>query len=257
MPTKIEWTDETWNPVTGCTKVSEGCKFCYAERLSKRFGQDFDVTLHPDRLGIPLRWRKPRRVFVVSMGDLFHEDVPDQFIDKVFAVMALTPWHTYQVLTKRPERIVSYINAANRRERITKGYGPLEAALTGEQWNIGGGWGVDPGAMPWPLPNVWLGVSVENQEAADERIPLLLETPAAVRFVSCEPLLSGLDLRDPVQDWGSGYAGEWDWLGHRFEPEHIPGLYGNPFCKVCGNKEPAPLHKGCLDWVIVGGESAG
>ncbi len=161
---KIEWTDAVWNPVTGCTKVSQGCKHCYAERFAKRQGYDFSqVELHPERLEIPLNWRKPKRVFVDSMSDLFHPNVPDYFIGKVFEIMNLAYNHTFQILTKRPERMVVF--ATTFRDFV----------------------GI--------LPNVWLGVSVENQKAADERIPLLLQTPAAVRFVSCEPLLGQIDIQ--------------------------------------------------------------
>lgn len=177
--TKIEWTDATWNPVTGCAKVSQGCKNCYAERDWKRlsampqtvyFGRKFtDVATHNDRLGQPLRWKRPRRIFVNSMSDLFHLDVPDDFIERVFAVMAHAKQHTFQVLTKRPDRmrhVARYIADINGR----------------------------------PLPNVWLGVSVEDQETADERIPILLDTPAAVRWISAEPLLGPINLHERL-DW--------------------------------------------------------
>lgn len=158
--TRIEWTDATWNPVTGCTKVSQGCKHCYAERLAKRlqamgsarYRNGFAVTLHPEVLELPLRWRKPQRIFVNSMGDLFHPAVPDAFLAAVFAVMARAPWHRFQVLTKRPER------AAQLADRL-----------------------------PWP-PHVWLGTSVESAAVVD-RIQWLTRCPAAVRFLSCEPLL--------------------------------------------------------------------
>ncbi len=160
---KIEWTDATWNPVTGCNKVSPGCKFCYAERLSKRlkatgmakYRNGFAVTLHSDTLEIPLRWRKPRSIFVNSMSDLFHDEVPDDFIAAVFDVMARAHWHRYQVLTKRPERVVRL----NSR-------------------------------LPWPA-QVWQGVSVENADYA-HRIDALRETGAAVKFLSLEPLLGPL-----------------------------------------------------------------
>ena len=160
---KIEWTDATWNPVTGCNKVSPGCKHCYAERLSKRlkatgmakYRNGFAVTLHPDTLDIPLRWRKPRSIFVNSMSDLFHDEVPDDFIGAVFDVMARADWHRYQVLTKRPERVAS-LNSA----------------------------------LPWPA-QVWQGVSVENRDYA-HRIDLLRDTSAAVKFLSLEPLLGPL-----------------------------------------------------------------
>jgi protein gp37 len=174
--TKIEWTDEVFNPVTGCTKISEGCTHCYAETMCRRFWKQWDrepppdhfkVKLHPDRLGQPLRWKKPRRIFVCSMGDLFHEDVSDGFLDRVWQTMRKAKQHTFLVLTKRPERMRHAIDWLD--------YVP-DGSLT--------------------LPNVHLGVTVENQEAADERIPLLLQTPAAVRFVSCEPLLSEIDLSE-------------------------------------------------------------
>ena len=176
--TAIEWATDVWNPVTGCDRVSPGCANCYAAKMAARLkamgdpryqkdgarasGPGFGVTLHPDLLDLPLRWKKPRMVFVNSMSDLFHEDVPDWYIDRVFMVMARAPQHTFQVLTKRPMRARQWAKEA-------------QEAL--------------------PLGNVWLGVSVENQRWANERIPLLLGTPAAVRFVSCEPLLGPLDLR--------------------------------------------------------------
>ena len=160
---KIEWTDATWNPVTGCSKVSPGCKRCYAERLSKRlkatgmakYRNGFAVTLHPDTLDIPLRWRKPRSIFVNSMSDLFHAEVPDEFIAAVFDVMDRAHWHRYQVLTKRPERVASL-----------------------DSW------------LPWPA-QIWQGVSVENADYA-HRIDLLRATSAAVKFLSLEPLLGPL-----------------------------------------------------------------
>ena len=190
--TGIAWTNATWNPVTGCTKVSQGCKHCYAEREWARlsanpkatayFGRAFtDVACHEDRLDQPLRWQKPRRIFVNSMSDLFHEDVPDAFIDQVFAVMALAERHTFQVLTKRPERLCDYLNAKNREFLI--GERAMPEVSKG-----------DFGLLEWPIKNVWLGVSVEDQSTADERIPLLLQTPAALRWVSAEPLLSKIDL---------------------------------------------------------------
>lgn len=184
--TGIEWTDATWNPVTGCTKVSPGCDRCYAETLAERFRgvpghyyeQGFDVVLRPDKLEVPLRWRRPRRVFVNSMSDLFHRDVPDEYIARVFAVMARAPQHTFQVLTKRHGRMRSLLSSA--------AFHNLVNDLPGEPWRP---------LVTFPLPNVWLGVSVEDQQRADLRIPALLDTPATVRFLSCEPLLGPLDLR--------------------------------------------------------------
>jgi protein gp37 len=159
----IEWTDATWNPVTGCTKVSPGCKNCYAERLAARlcamgnprYRNGFAVTLHPDQLTLPLRWRRPKRVFVNSMSDLFHEAVPDEYIRRVFDVMSQAVWHTFQILTKRSDRL---------------------AVLAPD--------------LPWP-PNVWQGVSVENAQYTS-RIADLQTVPAAVRFLSVEPLLGAI-----------------------------------------------------------------
>ena len=246
---RIEWTDATWNPVTGCTKVSAGCKNCYAERMIDKRGaigsvihgpgprEDlalpfFHVLTHPDRLDIPLRWRKPRRVFVCSMGDLFHDDVPDGFIERVFAAMALATRHTFQVLTKRPARMLdwstSVFGARTRACRI----GEAACDTFGLQESHPG----DLDDWPqWPLPNVWLGTSVENQQAADERIPLLLQTPAAVRFVSCEPLLGPVDLTRV------------DFPGLNLAPNFkFDSLRGGG----CNTDTPWRL-----DWVICGGES--
>jgi protein gp37 len=202
----IEWTDSTWNPTTGCTKVSQGCKNCYAERLFPRvYGRQMmqdhyvelpnggmpprpreftDVLCHPERLDQPLRWRKPRRIFVNSMSDLFHEDVPDEFIDDIFAVMALSPRHTFQVLTKRPERMREYLGD-RRREAVYRRWQIWDCSIRNHLY--------EKSFLAWPLPNVWLGTSVEDQETADERIPLLLQTPAAIRFVSYEPALAPVD----------------------------------------------------------------
>lgn len=170
----IEWTDATWNPVSGCTKVSPGCVNCYAEAITLRFrkGGPFlpgfsTITSHRDRLNKPLAWKSPRKIFVNSMSDLFHEDVSDSFIEDVFAIMAEATQHTFQILTKRHERL---------------------SALAPE--------------LEWPS-NVWIGVSVENQHWADNRIPALLEVPANVRFLSVEPLLQQVDLRPHLAgiDW--------------------------------------------------------
>jgi protein gp37 len=159
----IEWTESTWNPVTGCTKISAGCAHCYAERMAKRLkamGQrrycnEFKVTLQPDTLDVPLNWRRPRMIFVNSMSDLFHEDVPADYIAKVFAVMREATWHTFQVLTKRPERA---------------------AELAPD--------------LPWPA-NVWMGTTVENADYL-YRIDPLVRIPAKIRFLSLEPLLGPL-----------------------------------------------------------------
>jgi protein gp37 len=160
VDTGIEWTDATWNPVTGCTKVSPGCKNCYAERLAyrlramgnRRYERGFDITLHPDQLTLPLTWRRPRRIFVNSMSDLFHETIPDDYVQTVFDVMASAHWHVFQILTKRAERLASLVDK-----------------------------------LAWS-PNVWQGVSVENA-GYTSRIAHLRAVPAAVRFLSIEPLL--------------------------------------------------------------------
>lgn len=182
---KIEWTDATWNPVTGCTKVSEGCRNCYMARTVPRFGQDpWKVVLHPERLHHPITWKRPRRIFVNSLSDLFHEDVPDEFILECLTVMAIAKRHTFQVLTKRPDRM---------RKLLSK-WGAEDIYL---YWHSFSG---EPREIySWPLPNVWFGVSIENQETADERIPLLLQTPAEVRFISAEPLLGPVDLSRPLK----------------------------------------------------------
>jgi protein gp37 len=215
----IEWTDATWNPVTGCTKVSLGCDHCYAERIVERFkgkGAFENVTLNEERLEAPLRWRKPRRVFVNSMSDLFHESVPDRYIADVFAVMALAKQHTFQVLTKRHGRMRSLL----RRKAFRTGV--QRAALK----RAGGEapWLVEPW---WPLRNVWLGVSVEDQKWADIRVPALLDTPAAVRFLSCEPLLGPVDILHPYL---------------------VPG-------PDCACERGGSVCDPTIDWVIAGGES--
>lgn len=166
--TGIEWTDKTWNPTTGCDKVSPGCVHCYAEAITKRFPKTFkngfDLTLHPERLTEPLKWRTPSRIFVNSMSDLFHKKVPLDFIQAVFDVIQGTPHHVYQILTKRPERLVE-----------------LAPHLKFHK-------------------NIWLGVSIENQSYVS-RIDLLRQVPANVRFLSCEPLLGSLNLDLTNIDW--------------------------------------------------------
>lgn len=199
----IEWTDATWNPLLGCDKCSEGCKLCYAIRTAWRLQHNPNPTiakayeglvekrpdgslnwtgrinLIPERLREPMGWAKPRRIFVNSQSDLFHPEVPDDYIDQVFAVMAICTRHTFQILTKRPERMKEYLLDPWRLDRIY------------DHWHSFTGSARE--AQGWPLPNVWLGTSVENQKAADSRIPHLVDTPAAVRFLSCEPLLGPVD----------------------------------------------------------------
>lgn len=251
--TNIEWTDATWNPIRGCSRKSAGCGGphgqggCYAEKIAARFsgpGQPFEglahrvggearwtgkVVLVEDKLTEPLRWRRPRRIFVNSVSDLFHENLPDEAIDKVFAVMALAPQHTFQVLTKRADRMREYLTAgdgaAAPQRQIDFLRGRLEAVRRGERTQFDAldhiirvnGWPIYGEAGEWPLPNVWLGVSVENQAAADERIDDLVETPSEVRFLSIEPMLGPVDLHN--------------WISPRFH------------------------HPPQIDWVIAGGES--
>ncbi len=204
--TGIAWTDATWNPLRGCTRVSSGCENCYAEKVAARFsgpGLPYEglatrgparwtgkVRLAEKHLDDPLRWRRPRRIFVNSMSDLFHESVPDEWIDRIFAVMALAPQHTFQVLTKRPGRMRSYLSRDLHAHHLLVAIHGMKATFTERVRAISGKQGVYEG----PLANVHLGVSVEDQATADERIPLLLETPAAVRFISAEPLLGPIDV---------------------------------------------------------------
>jgi len=240
--TKIEWADATWNPVTGCTPVSEGCEHCYAARMAKRlagrFGypkdDPFRVTFHPDRLEEPLHWRKPKKIFVCSMGDLFHEDVPNKWIVAVWSMMAIAPQHTYLILTKRPERMKEFLSTV---DAATPG-GELDFALW-DRWREHNGMH-DHEQPLHPLSNVWLGVTAENQATADERIPVLLDMPAAMRFVSVEPILKPVNLR------GGSYGP--DWL-EGWDVQAVPT--GNPNGEV--DAEQYQTH--VLDWVICGAET--
>lgn len=247
--THIEGADATWNPITGCSVVSAGCRHCYAMRLASTRLRDHqsraglthetsagpvwtgEVRLNEAWLDQPLRWKKPRRIFVCAHGDLFHESVPDEWIDRVFAVMALAPQHTFQVLTKRPARMLSYVT------------GHWHSRLFSHIRSLGQpppGHGVLLSTVNGSLTNVWLGVSVENQGTADERIPLLLDTPAAVRWISAEPLLAPVDLLNCDPDPRlAGHTATATYLGDWWEPGD--GL------------SSAPRHG--LDWVIAGGES--
>lgn len=210
---KIEWTDVTWNPITGCSKISEGCANCYAERMAHRLAgrcgypeapNQFKPTFHKDILSKPLSWRKPRMVFVCSMGDLFHESVPVDWIYEVFRVMEMCQQHTFMLLTKRPEQMRRMIM------------------------------GVVTGYAVEHRKNIWLGVTAENQRRADERIPILLQIPAAVRFVSVEPMLDPVLLTD--MEGPDIYKRRWleDWI--------VPG--GDGSMDTLG-----------LDWVICGAET--
>ena len=212
----IEWTDATWNVVTGCSRVSRGCENCYAERLaatrlkhhpSRRRLVDAngrwtgEVRLNEQWLDQPLRWRKPRNIFVAAHGDLFHENVPDEWLDSIFAIIDLCPRHVFQILTKRPERMRAYMSAFRS-----------------------------------PPPNAWLGVSVEDQPAADLRIDRLLHTLAAIRWISVEPMLGRVDLLHLKPP--------------HCRPTTVDALRG--MRHYAGAAMPAPA---ALDWVVAGGES--
>lgn len=217
--TNIEWTDETWNPIAGCNDVSEGCRHCYARTMAGRLEAmgvakyagltvlqgshrvwTGKISFDEKALLAPLRRKKPTRYFVNSMSDLFHPNVTDAQIDRVFAVMALCPQHTFQVLTKRPGRMLAYLTNEEVQNRWCVAGNPfvVESAIPLEKYADRAMFRDDDGVFrsvfsQWPLPNVWLGVSVEDQKTADGRIPLLLQTPAAVRFISAEPLLGPID----------------------------------------------------------------
>ncbi|MCO5334929.1 MAG: phage Gp37/Gp68 family protein [Pyrinomonadaceae bacterium] len=202
----IEWTDATWNPWHGCHKVSAGCKHCYMFRDKKRFGHDPNVVVRSKDATFyaPLKWKEPRKIFTCSWSDFFIEEA-DEWRDEAFAIMALTPQHTYQILTKRPERMAVYFNDPQVRKNI------YSAAHYGENAILEKGFRLIYNRLEvhdhtWPLPNVWLGVSVEDQRTASVRIPLLLQTPAAVRFLSIEPLLGPVDLTNKGQMCGSYLA---------------------------------------------------
>ena len=239
---RIEWTDATWNPITGCSRVSRGCGGpdgggCYAERLAAtrlrrhpsrrgltdRHGRwTGEVRFQPQWLGQPVRWRKPRRIFVCAHSDLFHERVPDGWIDRVMAVAALAPRHSYQVLTKRPERMREYMRGRRASERIHSVL--VDWLLSGREppvrftrqqrqdcERMAAAWAP---MFRWPMPHVWLGVSAEDQETVNERIVPLLETPAAVRWLSAEPLLEEVyvfDLDGPIDLW-DGQASPLHWV---------------------------------------------
>ena len=269
---KIEWTDATINPVVGCTKVSPACENCYAETMAKRLaamaeadyskGKKLDgktkyrdviehgkwngeISADAPAMLKPLYWKKPRRIFVVSMGDLFHEKVPFDYIAAMFGVMAACPQHTFQVLTKRPKTMRLFFNYIKCESIEAEESGSvicrrkmLKFIYPDAGWNA-----AHSPDLPWPLPNVWLGTTVENQTCADERIPPLLDTPAAVRFVSCEPLLGPIDLCRRFK-----YPICKEWLAAGGDPN----VYG----KYHWRKQAlySVDWKG-LDWVIAGGES--
>ena len=245
--TKIPWADVVWNPVTGCTKISAGCQNCYAERMANtrlrgRYGypadDPFRVTLHPDKLDEPLGWKKPKKVFLCSMGDLFHPDVPFEYIRRVFYRIhnEKAKQHTFMLLTKRPDRMAKFIKEFSswikppeeeRKEHFKEDY-----------------------------KNLWLGATAENQKVANERIPILLNIPAAKRFVSVEPMLGVMNIRKfigPYDCFSCGY------VGYKYK---IKNSTENMKCPKCGTEERDGFgflknnpHKNTLDWVICGAET--
>lgn len=283
--TKIEWTDNSWNPIRArfweiqddgsgkerighhCEKVSEACRNCYAEPINKRLGTGLEYKpgnlYRPEREGYNngeakvfldervllemLRWRKPRRIFVCSMTDLFGDWVPDEWIDRVFAVMALAPQHQFQVLTKRPKRMREYfagipeMNEPAARDALIEGCAQaIYAEMRPDEAHSVSEWL----AVHMPLPNVWLGVSAEDQKTADERIPELVATPAAVRFASLEPLLGAIEVGEHVwaHECHECFNGRTRMHGHFFDER----------CPACNG---SGVEKARLDWVICGGES--
>lgn len=249
--TKISWADATWNPFVGCTRVSQGCVGCYAEGFAARFskpGMAYDgvarfvkkqarwtgvVKLVPSRIAAPLKWRKPKLVFVNSMSDLFHERATLAMIDLVFAVMMIADHHTYLILTKRPERQRDYFNDPETPRRVAEAmaklrqYAPRSKGLGDRIARARG--------SRWPAPHIWAGTSAEDQATAAERVPLLQATRAHRRFLSAEPLLGPIDLEAIRLNLGDGFFGDALHWNHRsaFEERRYPGL----------------------DWVISGGES--
>lgn len=246
--TLIEWTDATWNPITGCSVISPGCKNCYAMKLAGTRLQH-----HASRAGLtqqsatgpvwngqlrfnmawldqPLRWRRPRKVFVCAHGDLFHESAPDLWIADVFGVMHAAPWHTFQVLTKRADRMRALLTDPKFIDKVEE-----SAALHTHA------------EVVWPLPNVWLGVSTEDQQRANERVPHLLSTPAAVRWISAEPLLGPVDLR--LIDLPQGALPNGITLvNHPCELDALAGLTVTDLGFEFKTRQR-------IDWVVAGGES--
>jgi protein gp37 len=259
----IEWCNATWNPLLGCARVSPGCDSCYAintatiragnphprvaaafEGLTERHEGRLDwtgrINLLPDRLTQPLTWRKPKRIFVNSQSDLFHADVPDDYIARVFAVMALAPQHTFQLLTKRHARMRSLLRDPQFRAVV---------ALEGLQFDDA------PLGGRWPLPNVWLGVSVENQQWADIRIPALLATPAAVRWISAEPLLGPLDLSRWLTDPHFNPAYRIARCGQQSAHSRHVMEHGPDRPRNCPGTGGGASWSRRLNWVVCGGES--
>jgi protein gp37 len=240
----IEWTDATWNCIYGCSRVSPGCEHCYAERMTRRLARGSALTiltskgvrwsnkidLAPERLDQPIRWQRPRMIFVNSLSDVWHKDVPNEYIAAMFGIMAATPRHTFQILTKRAARLPDWFGWLGNRPltecyRAAMKYVPKVADL------------IDP-SVTWPLKNVWIGVSVEDQKRAEDRLPYLEEIPAAVRFVSAEPLLGPLDFADALFGW----ADTIDWV--------IVGGESGPGSRPMERAWAESIRDQCLDGMV-------
>lgn len=264
----IEWTDATWNIITGCSVISPGCTNCYAMRLSgtrlkhhpSRAGLTADTKAGPvwngevrfnrEWLRQPLEWKQPRKIFVCAHGDLFHESVPDEWLDEIFAVVALAQHHIIQILTKRAPRMRAYLSDPDLGLRIgaklmeaARGNAAAEALVIGIVHQLTFGQG---------LPHVWLGISAEDQARADERVPELLLTPAAVRWVSAEPLLGPIDLEHIQAPRFTPEDAELDW---RFSALSTGDVYEFRDSLGFWESGDGPWRNARLDWVVAGGES--
>jgi len=259
MPTKIPWVinpdgtpGEVLNVVSGCTPVSKGCANCYAKRLSRRLkgrygypaDDPFRVTLHPEKLAIPLKKRKPTTFFVCSMGDLFHPDVPFEFIAAVIGIAARRPDHIFLLLTKRAQRMKGFFDWLDTKDASLAFINPMPQLRFGcaalhHYLKFVYNSELFPVAKTWPLPNLWLGVSAENQKMADERIPILLQIPAAGRFVSVEPMLGPVDLRSEKLRWCDK-----DWDSHEcdYAIDHLD-------CVIVGGENGPGARPMSPEWV--------
>lgn len=300
MATKISWCEETWNPATSCSKVSSGCRFCYAERVARNIhGQSglaadvmaptgytglpwtkqnaaLNVRIHPGRLLKPLTWRQPRVIFVCSMSDLFHENIPDSFIAAVWGVMAATPQHTYIVLTKRPQRMLRWLcdvqppsmgpgvdHVDHRILSLISETAAYTRRNEAEHERAYDAMAKHVVSKAWPLPNVWVGTSIENQDAANDRMKYICMCPAAVRFLSVEPLLESVNLEPWLPEGQANYQCS---FCHRFTSQYhgrcpwcgeIGGLCGSHMANRSYVEDGWARWRNtqAIDWVIVGGES--
>lgn len=258
--TGISWTEATWNPIRGCLRVSEGCRFCYAETVAARFsgeGQPYEglarwakpgdarwtgkVALVESHLQDPLRWQKPRMIFVNSMSDFFFEAIPLDYLDRMVGVMALAPQHTFQVLTKRADRMRDYLNDPAMPDRVNA---QLDSLILGKKDRLNRLADADRVLHAGPLPNVWWGVSAEDQAAANARIPALLDTNAAVRWVSYEPAIGPIDF-EKIVDKAEDPDAYW----------YIDTLRGGLWDDANGTVSTGGQDVPALDWIVIGGES--